>query len=123
MSDGQFQLVFPIIILIFYLFAKIYVDNKNNKSSWQEELAAFPLDIIFLGIAFVGGAMTKTLQLSLLGAIIIIALFLFCFLVKILSNLSIDLLNANKNWKAFWAILINYILSIAIVIFLFWIYL
>ncbi len=114
MDADLFAIWFPIISLIFYLNIKIWVDNKNNRSSTTEEIYSFPLDINFLGIGYIGGMMVIGEAFSLLGVTILLLFTIFSFITKSVSNLAIRKYYSNK--KIGWTIcIINYCLTLGII--------
>jgi hypothetical protein len=117
MNEETFNIVFPIGILIIYFSIKLLVDNKNNRTPWYEEVFSYPLDILFLGIAFIGGILTKNLSVSLLGIIVLISYIVFCFISKGIINLTMNLFYTNRKWWGYFCCLLNYICSMLLIYF------
>ena len=114
MDAEIFSILFPILTLIFYLNIKILVDNKNNRSTWLEEVYSFPIDINFLGIGYIGGMMVLGETFSLLGVVILLLFTSFTSITKVLANKALNLYYSNK--KSCWIIcLLNYVISIYII--------
>jgi hypothetical protein len=120
MTTDLFRSVFPFFVIIIYLCIKIYVDNKNSKTPWYEEVFSFPMDIIFLGIAYVSGIMLKGLELSLLGVVLIFGCLFFSFITKSLTNFSITVYYGTDGKGKGWSLcILNYMLSITLVVVLY----
>lgn len=122
MSISTFSILFPLGILLIYFGIKLLVDNKNNKTPWYDEVFSYPLDILFLGIAYIGGIITKDLSISLLGIIWLIGYIFCCFFIKSMINITSKLFYSDKKgWSYFWCFF-NYLSSVLLIFLLLNIY-
>lgn len=114
MSKESFAIIFPICVLIAYLGIKFFVDNKNHTIILLNEIYSLPMDILFLGIAYLGGILVLNFEITLLGIIILLGSLLFAGCLKCLINLSLRITQKKRALGHFLCFL-NYLLSLIIV--------
>ncbi|MES9785016.1 hypothetical protein ABWK43_29925 [Bacillus thuringiensis] len=114
MSKELFAIIFPILILMAYIGIKFLVDNKNHTFILLHEIYSFPMDILFLGIAYLGGILVLNFEITLLGIIILLGTLIFAACLKYSINLSLRIPEKRRALGHFLCFL-NYVLSIIIV--------
>lgn len=115
MSKELFAIIFPILILIAYIGIKFLVDNKNNTFILLDEIYSLPMDVLFLGIAYIGGILVLNFEITLLGITILLIALIISGGLRFSINLSLRI-SKKKRGLGHFVCFLNYSLSLIIVI-------
>jgi hypothetical protein len=106
------DIIVPIILLALSFLLKAFIDRTTTVTQFLDATCELPSDIMFLGLSFLSATIIKNKQLDFLALFLLIGIILEIIAV-ILWRISVNKIAGGKSRSAILITGLNYVFSIA----------